>query len=83
MAATPDPQLSPLSDASQKRLEVRAPVASRAATRRLSHLWPNRAHKLRRPLDQPTAETSAQRQEDITGVPQRSDTPTGTATLVD
>jgi hypothetical protein len=46
-------------------------------------LSPDRPHRLRRPIDQPTAETSARRQEDVNGVAQRSDTPTGIATPVD
>jgi hypothetical protein len=64
-------------------LEVRARGEQRDATVLQPPLLPDRPHKLRRPLEQPTAETSARRQEDVNGVPQRSDTPTGTATPVD
>jgi hypothetical protein len=61
-------------------LEVRARGQQGAADAPQPPPWPARPHRLRRPLDQPTAETSARRQEDVHGVPQRSDTPKGTAT---
>jgi hypothetical protein len=64
-------------------LEVRARGEENDETVPQPPMWPDRPHKLRRPLDEPTAETSAQRQEDVNGVSQRSDTPTGIETPVD
>lgn len=64
-------------------LEVRARGEQGEADAPEAPLWPDRPHRLRRPLDRPTAEASARRQEDTNGVWQRSDTASGTATPIE
>jgi hypothetical protein len=64
-------------------LEVRARGEQSDAAAPQPPLWPDRPHRLRAPGEDATAETNSQRQEDVNGVRQRSDTPTGTATPVD
>jgi hypothetical protein len=63
--------------------EVRARGRQGAADAPQPPTWPDRPHRMRPALDTPTAETSARRQEDVHGVPQRSDTATGTLTPIE
>ena len=64
-------------------LEVRARGEQGEAAAPQPPLWPDRPHRLRRPLDRPTAEASARRQEDTNGVWQRTDTASSTATPIE
>lgn len=64
-------------------LEVRACGEQSEADPPQPPLWPDRPHRVRAPLDQPTADASARRQEDTNGMWQRSDTASGTATPIE
>jgi hypothetical protein len=64
-------------------LEVRARGEESDPAEPQVPVWPERPQRVRAPDDEPTAQAHAQSQQDVNGVPQRSDTPGGTATPID